>query len=41
MNLLNIEMPVTKNFIWQILLNVQDYFHKVGYTKYDEGFFKP
>jgi hypothetical protein len=38
--LLNIETPVTRNFIPQILLNVQDfYFHKVGYTSYDEGIF--
>jgi hypothetical protein len=38
--LLNIETPVTRNFIRQILLNVQDfYFHKVGYTSYDEGIF--
>jgi hypothetical protein len=38
MKLLNIETPVTRNFISQILLNVQDfYFHKVGYTSYDEG----
>jgi hypothetical protein len=42
MKLLNIETPVTKNFIPQILLNVQDfYFHKVGYTSYDEGIFGP
>jgi hypothetical protein len=40
MKLLNIETPVTRNFIPQILLNVQDfYFHKVGYTSYDEGIF--
>jgi hypothetical protein len=40
MNLLNTETPVTRNFILQILLNVQDfYFHKVGYTSYDEGIF--
>jgi hypothetical protein len=33
MKLLNIETPITRNFIRQILLNVQDfYFHKVGYT---------
>jgi hypothetical protein len=33
-------MPITRNFIPQILLNVQDfYFHKVGYTSYDEGIF--
>jgi hypothetical protein len=38
--LLNIETPVTRNFIPQILLNVQDfYFHKVGCTSYDEGIF--
>jgi hypothetical protein len=42
MKLLNIETPVTKNFIQQILLNVQDfYFHKVDYTSYDEGIFGP
>jgi hypothetical protein len=42
MNLLNIETPVTRNFIPQILLNVQDvYFHKAGYTNYDEGIFGP
>jgi hypothetical protein len=42
MKSLNIEMPVTRNFIRQILLNVQDfYFHKVGYTSYDEGIFGP
>jgi hypothetical protein len=40
MKLLNIETPVTRNFMPQILLNVQDfYFHKVGYTSYDEGIF--
>jgi hypothetical protein len=40
MKLLNTETPVTRNFITQILLNVQDfYFHKVGYTSYDEGIF--
>jgi hypothetical protein len=40
--LLNIETPVTRNFIPQILLNVQDfYLHKVGYTSYDEGIFGP
>jgi hypothetical protein len=38
MKLLNIETPVTRHFIPQILLNVQDfYFYKVGYTSYDEG----
>jgi hypothetical protein len=38
MKLLNIETPVTRNFIPQILLSVQDfYFHKVGYTSYVEG----
>jgi hypothetical protein len=37
MKLLNIETPVTRIFIPQILLNVQDfYFHKVGYTNYDK-----
>jgi hypothetical protein len=42
MKLLNIETPVTRNFIPQILLNVQDfYFHKVGYTSYHEGIFGP
>jgi hypothetical protein len=42
MKLLNIETPVTRNFIPQILLNVQDfYFHKVGYTSYDECIFGP
>jgi hypothetical protein len=42
MKLLNIETPVTINFIPQILLNVQDiYFHKVGYTSYDEGILGP
>jgi hypothetical protein len=41
MTLLNIETPVTRNFIPQILLNVQDFFHKVGYTSYDEGVFGP
>jgi hypothetical protein len=42
MKLLNIEKPVTRNFIPQIMLNVQDfYFHKVGYTSYDEGIFGP
>jgi hypothetical protein len=42
MKLLNIEMQVTRNFIPQILLNEQDfYFHKVGYTSYDEGIFGP
>jgi hypothetical protein len=42
MNLLNIETPLTRNFIPQILLNEQDfYFHKVGYTSYDEGIFGP
>jgi hypothetical protein len=41
MKLLNIETPVTRNFIPQILLNVQDfYFHNVGYTSYDEDVFK-
>jgi hypothetical protein len=42
MKLLNTETPVTRNFIPQSLLNVQDfYFHKVGYTSYDEGVFRP
>jgi hypothetical protein len=42
MKLLHIERPVTTNFIPQILLNVQDfYFHKVGYTSYDEDIFGP
>jgi hypothetical protein len=42
MKLLNIETSVTRNFIPQILLNVQYlYFHKVGYTSYDEGIFGP
>jgi hypothetical protein len=42
MELLNIETPVTRNFIPQILLNVQVfYFRKVGYTSYDEGIFGP
>jgi hypothetical protein len=41
MKLLSIETPVTRNFIPQILLNVQDfYFHNVGYTSYGEGVFK-
>jgi hypothetical protein len=40
MKLLNIETPVTRNFIPRILLNEQNfYFHKVGYTSYDEGIF--
>jgi hypothetical protein len=39
MKLLNIETPVTKNFIPQILLVQDFYFHKVGYTNYDEGIF--
>jgi hypothetical protein len=40
MTSLNIETPVTISFTRQILLNVQDfYFHKVGYTSYDEGVF--
>jgi hypothetical protein len=34
MKLLNIKTPVTRNFIPQMLLNVQDfYFHKVGSTQ--------
>jgi hypothetical protein len=38
MKLLNIKTPVIRNFIPQILLNVQDfYFHKVGYKSYDES----
>jgi hypothetical protein len=42
MKLLNTETPVTRNFIPQILLNVQDvYCHNVGYTSYDEGIFGP
>jgi hypothetical protein len=42
MKLLNFETPVTRNFIPQILLNEQDfYFHKAGYTSYDEGVFGP
>jgi hypothetical protein len=42
MKVLNIETPVPRNFIMQILLNVQDfYFHKVDYTNYDEGTFGP
>jgi hypothetical protein len=42
MKLLNTETPITRNFIPPILLNVQDvYFHKVGYTSYDEGIFEP
>jgi hypothetical protein len=42
MKLLSVETPVTRNFIPQILLNVQDfYFHKFGYTNYDEGIFGP
>jgi hypothetical protein len=42
MKLLNIETPLNRNSIPQILLNVQDfYFHKVGYTSYDEGIFGP
>jgi hypothetical protein len=42
MKLLNIETPVTRNFIPQILLNAQDfYFRKVGYTSYEEGIFGP
>jgi hypothetical protein len=42
MNLLNNETIVTRNFIPQILLDVQDfYFHKVGYTSYDEGILRP
>jgi hypothetical protein len=42
MKLLNTEMPVTRNFTPQILLNAQDfYFLKVGYTSFDEGIFGP
>jgi hypothetical protein len=42
MKLLNTETPVTRNFIPQILLNVQDiYFHKVVYTSYYGGIFRP
>jgi hypothetical protein len=41
MKMLNIGTPVTRNFIPQILLNVQEfYFHNVGYTSYDEGVFE-
>jgi hypothetical protein len=42
MKLLNTETAVPRNFIPQILLNVQDfYFHMVGYTSYYEGIFGP
>jgi hypothetical protein len=42
MKLLNTETQVTRNFKQQILLSEQDfYFHKVGYTSYDEGIFEP
>jgi hypothetical protein len=42
MKLLNIETPVTRNFIQQILLNVQYfYFNKVSYISYNEGIFRP
>jgi hypothetical protein len=42
MEMLDIETPVTRNFIPQILFNVQDfYFHKVGNTSYDEGILGP
>jgi hypothetical protein len=42
MKLLNIETPVPRNCIPQILLNVQEFhFHKVGYTSYDEGVLGP
>jgi hypothetical protein len=44
MKLLNIETPVTRNFIPQILLNVglQDtYCRKVGYASYDKGISGP
>jgi hypothetical protein len=42
MKLLNIETPVTRNVIPQMLLNVQDFYvHKVGYRSYDEGTFGP
>jgi hypothetical protein len=42
MKLLNIETPVTRNFILHILLNVQDfYFHKVDYAIHDKGIFGP
>jgi hypothetical protein len=38
MKLLNIETPVTRNFIPQIMLNVQDfYFHKVGHRSYEKA----
>jgi hypothetical protein len=41
MKLLNTETPVTRNFLPQILLNVQDfYFRKVGYTSYNEVIFR-
>jgi hypothetical protein len=40
MKLLNVATPVTRNFIPQILLKeLGFYFHKVGYTIYDEGIF--
>jgi hypothetical protein len=40
--MLNIETPVTRNFIRQNLLDVQDiYFRKAGYTSYEEGIFGP
>jgi hypothetical protein len=42
MKLLNIETSVTRNFLPQIFLYVQDFnFHKVGHTSYDEGIFGP
>jgi hypothetical protein len=42
MKLLNTEMPVTRNVVPQMLLNVQGFYvHKVGYTSYDEGIFRP
>jgi hypothetical protein len=42
MKFLNTETQVARNFIPQILLNEQDfYFHKVGYTSYDEGILGP
>jgi hypothetical protein len=41
MKLLNIETPVTRNFIRQVQLNVQGfYLHNFGYTNYDEGIFE-
>jgi hypothetical protein len=37
MKLLNIETLVTRNTIKEILLNMQDYFCKVGYARYVAG----